>query len=422
MSERSPYGTLWMVGMPLGHPGDITLRALEVLRSVSFVAAEDTRKAGWWFREFGIDVPLLSCHSHNEAGRAERVIAALSGGSDVAYVSDAGSPGISDPGGVLARAVAEAGYRVSPLPGASAVTAALSICGLPGRGYHFLGFLPRDRSKRRAELKALAGSRRPIALLESPRRVRALLALAREVLGEREVVLCRELTKTYEEVLRGSISELLEALPAAPRGEITLIIGGAGAAEAAVAGADGAVRAPIERAHELYADGLSRSQIARQLSRESGGALDRRAAYQIAGEAAATPRERPALHIALRGHPALRATHGKTLEIKRDTSLSPRETCVIGVGARWDAPAIKSLRGRVEVTVSIGGLSDHFEAQINPGFASAERIVFRKSRHRSEVTLGVAASKGAADIRRELIALLADPEARAELTISGGGR
>lgn len=420
MSERSPYGTLWMVGMPLGHPGDITLRALEVLRSVSFVAAEDTRKAGWWFREFGIEVPLLSCHSHNEAGRVDRVIAALSGGSDVAYVSDAGSPGVSDPGGVLARAVAAAGYRVSPLPGPSTVTAALSICGLPGRGYHFLGFLPRDRSKRRAELRALAGSRRPIVLLESPRRVRGLLSLALEVLGEREVVLCRELTKTYEEVLRGGISELLEALPAAPRGEITLVIGGS--ESAAVAGDDGSVRPPMERAHELYASGMSRSQIARQLSRESGGALDRRAAYQIAGEAACAPRESPVLHIALRGHPALRATHAKTLEIKRDTALSPRETCVIGVGARWDAPAIKSLRGRVEVTVSVGGLSDRFEAQINPGFASAERIVFRKSRHRSEVTLGVAASKGAADIRRELIAALTDPEARAELTISGGGR
>lgn len=417
MSDRSPYGTLWMVGMPLGHPGDITLRALEVLQSVSFVAAEDTRRAGWWFREFGIKVPLLSCHSHNEAERVERVITALSKGSDVAYVSDAGSPGVSDPGGVLARAVAEAGYRVSPLPGASAVTAALSICGLPGRGYHFLGFLPRDRSKRRAELKALAGSVRPIVVLESPLRIRALLEVAREALGEREAVLCRELTKTYEEVLRGTLSELLDALPKTPKGEITLVIGGAGEAEAAVVAEEGPALAPLERARTLHASGLSRSQIARQLSRESGGALDRRAAYQIAGEAASAPREAPSVRFTVRGHPDLRGTHAKTLEFKRGGELSRRETCVVGVGADWDAPAIKSLRGRVEVTITAGALSERFEAQINPGFASGERIVFRKSRHRSEVTLGVGATRGAADLDRALVAHLAAPDATAEVVI-----
>src|SRR5436190_1559016 len=213
MKEELPPltpGTLYLVATPIGNLEDITLRALRVLKECDVVAAEDTRHSGRLLQHFDISKPLLSYFQFNEARRSEEIIERLRRGEKVALVTDAGTPGISDPGERVVRAALAAGFRVEPVPGACALVAALTASGLATDEFHFIGFLPHksgQRRKRLEELKATAGT---LVLYESPYRVEKLLAELQEIWPERPVVLARELTKKFEEFLRGTPAELRE--------------------------------------------------------------------------------------------------------------------------------------------------------------------------------------------------------------------
>jgi len=222
-------GTLYIVATPIGNLEDITLRALRILASVSLVAAEDTRRTQILLRTYDIKVPLVSLREHNEEGMSRRLIETLTAGADIAYVTDAGTPGLSDPGGRLIRNAVATGLRVVPIPGPTAAIAALSVSALPMDTFLFLGFLPSRSSSRRAFLATLAGERRTMVFYESPQRVLATLKDMESLWGERHVALARELTKVHEEVLRGSFREVIALLEErVMKGEITLVVGGAG--------------------------------------------------------------------------------------------------------------------------------------------------------------------------------------------------
>jgi 16S rRNA (cytidine1402-2'-O)-methyltransferase len=225
-------GTLHIVATPIGNLEDVTLRALRVLREVDQVLAEDTRRTRVLLDHFGIPQRATSLHAHNEAARTAQVIDALGEGRDVALVSDAGTPLVSDPGERLVAAVVAAGHRVEAVPGASALLAALAVSGLPTERVLFLGFLPRKAGARRRLLEAQRGRPEALVLFESPRRVATTLGEIVDVLGDRPAVLARELTKRHEEVSRARASELAAVLEASPpRGECTLVIAGAAADE-----------------------------------------------------------------------------------------------------------------------------------------------------------------------------------------------
>ncbi|MBX5446485.1 16S rRNA (cytidine(1402)-2'-O)-methyltransferase [Sphaerobacter sp.] len=218
-------GTLYLVATPIGNLEDITLRALRILREVSLIAAEDTRHSGRLLKHFGIETPMVSYHGHSGPGRVDEILAALETG-DVAVISDAGMPGISDPGFALVRAAAERGIRVEPVPGPSAVIAAVAASGLVPGGFLFLGFPPRRPSERRKLLASLADLPYPLVLYEAPHRLRATLADLAAVLGNRPVALCRELTKVHEEITRTTLAAAhatLEERP--PRGEYVVVVG-----------------------------------------------------------------------------------------------------------------------------------------------------------------------------------------------------
>jgi 16S rRNA (cytidine1402-2'-O)-methyltransferase len=219
-------GTLYLVATPIGNLEDITLRALRTLKECDLVAAEDTRRTGQLLKHFGISKPLLSYFQFNEAKRSEQLLERLSHGEKLALVTDAGSPGISDPGERVVKAAIAAGFRVEAVPGPSALIAALTPSGLPTDEFHFVGFLPHKSGQRRSKLQQLAGLPGTLVLYESPYRVQRLLAELTEVFPEREVVLARELTKKFEEFLRGKPSILLEQLESrAIRGEFVVMIG-----------------------------------------------------------------------------------------------------------------------------------------------------------------------------------------------------
>jgi 16S rRNA (cytidine1402-2'-O)-methyltransferase len=219
-------GTLYVVATPIGNLGDITLRALRVLSNVGLIAAEDTRTIRKLLSAHGIKAPrLLSYNDHNMRTRIPAIVAALND-ADVALVSEAGMPGISDPGVELVAAAAGAGIRVEPLPGPSALTAALAASGLPARTFRFLGFMPRHKRDRTALLREAARSTDTIVIFEAPHRVRATLAELSDALGERRIAASREMTKIHEEIFRGTIAQALEHFDA-PRGEFTLVIEGA---------------------------------------------------------------------------------------------------------------------------------------------------------------------------------------------------
>ncbi|GIV00316.1 MAG: ribosomal RNA small subunit methyltransferase I [Actinomycetota bacterium] len=221
-------GTLYVVGTPIGNLGDMTDRARETLRTVDLVAAEDTRRTGRLLKAFGIRAKLLSLFEGNERERTERVLSILREGKDVALVSDAGMPGISDPGYRLVRACAEEGIPVVVVPGPSAVIAALVVSGLPTDRWIFEGFLPRRASERRARLRALRHDPRTVVLFEAPQRVATLLRDVLVELGDRRAVLARELTKLHEQVVRGRVSEVLATLADhEPKGEVVLVLEGA---------------------------------------------------------------------------------------------------------------------------------------------------------------------------------------------------
>ncbi len=258
-------GTLFVVATPLGNLEDLTLRALRVLREVSLVACEDTRRTQLLLRAHGIASRTTSYFEHNERWKGERILSELRLGRDVALVSDAGTPGISEPGYRLVREARAEGLRVVPVPGPSAAIAALSVSGLPTDRFLFVGFLPPRSGPRRRALATLAGERTTLVLYESPLRVVELLTEMQEAFGDREAFLCREATKLHEEYRRGPLSALREALSAreAVKGEIVLVV--AGASDAAPPDTD-----PLELYRRLAAEGLTRREAVKEVARRCG--------------------------------------------------------------------------------------------------------------------------------------------------------
>ena len=219
-------GTLYLVATPIGNLEDITLRALRTLKECDLVAAEDTRRSGQLLRHFGISKPMLSYFKFSEARRSEEIIERLRRGEKVALVTDAGSPGISDPGERVVRAAIQAGFRVESVPGPAAAVAALTASGLPTDEFHFIGFLPHKSGQRRRKLEALKSCPGTLVIYESPYRIEKLLQELAEVYGARPVVLARELTKRFEEYLRGTPAALLESLQhRAIKGEFVVLVG-----------------------------------------------------------------------------------------------------------------------------------------------------------------------------------------------------
>jgi 16S rRNA (cytidine1402-2'-O)-methyltransferase len=219
--------TLYIVPTPIGNLEDITLRALRILREVTLIAAEDTRTSRILLQHYEISTPLTSYHEHNKLTKIEAIFDALANG-DVALISDAGTPGISDPGYELISAAIERGIRVEPLPGASAIITGLVGSGLPTDSFLYLGFLPRKASALRQFLDSIASERHTLITYESPNRLTDTLSLMLDVLGDRPACVARELSKKFETFQRGTLSEILEHFEAnPPRGEITLVVGGA---------------------------------------------------------------------------------------------------------------------------------------------------------------------------------------------------
>ena len=256
-----------MVATPLGHLEDMTLRAVRILRSVSLVACEDTRHTARLLQAHGVTATLTSYFEHNERWKGERILDELRAGRDVALVSDAGTPGISDPGFRLVRDARAEGLPVVPVPGASAVITALSVSGLPTDRFLFVGFLPAKAGARRRALADLAAQRETLVFYESPVRVVATLADMAEALGDREAFLCREATKLHEEYRRGTLSEIGRELAGRPavKGEIVLVV--AGAAEAPAAVSEESIESTFAR---LLAAGLTRREAAKEVARQRG--------------------------------------------------------------------------------------------------------------------------------------------------------
>jgi 16S rRNA (cytidine1402-2'-O)-methyltransferase len=283
-AERAEGGRLFIVATPIGNLGDVTYRAVEVLSTVSLVAAEDTRLTRRLFARYEIATSLVSYHARSGPRREAELLEHLRAGRDLALVTDAGTPMVSDPGGELAGAWAAEGGAVVPIPGASAVLAALVACGLAAPRWSFEGFLPRSGRERRDRLSRIAADERACVVYEAPSRVPATLVdLAAAAGGERRAAICRELTKLHEEVVRGPLRELATRAAAGEimlRGEFVIVIEGLTAAASAQARADAAPTMADARAEvgRLIASGLKRSEAVRQIAAATG--LDRRELYR----------------------------------------------------------------------------------------------------------------------------------------------
>jgi len=287
LREAFTVGTLYLVATPLGNLEDITLRALRILREARVIAAEDTRHTRKLLNHFAIATPTISYHEHSGPVGIAAVLAALAEG-DVALVSDAGTPAISDPGADLIGAALTAGYPVVPIPGPSAVVTALIASGLPTSEFTFLGFLPRRSQERRAVLLSISHEPRTLVIYEAPHRLRASLDDLLAVLGDREVCLARELTKVHEQWLRGTLSALKARYDGQdePRGEYTLVIAGASQVPQSQTEEEPealAIRAR-DRLRELLAAGNGTRDAAAVVAREFG--LPRREMYRVALELA----------------------------------------------------------------------------------------------------------------------------------------
>lgn len=225
-------GELFLVATPIGNLADITLRALDILKTVDLIACEDTRTSGVLLAHYGIATKTVSYHSHNEAASAAGLVEQLQQGKRIALVSDAGTPLLSDPGARLVAACAEAGIRVTPIPGASALLSALTISALPPLPFHFAGFLPTKKKERDAILASLQRIEATLAFYEAPHRLLETLEALQQNFGDRQAAVARELTKLYEECIRSTLSELTQHFTAtAPRGECVILVGGAAPAE-----------------------------------------------------------------------------------------------------------------------------------------------------------------------------------------------
>ena len=222
-------GTLYVVSTPIGNLEDLTLRALRILKEVDIVACEDTRHTRILLAHYGIVKPLLSYHEQNERQRTAELLERLRADASVALVTDAGTPALSDPGYAIVHAASAQGIPVIAVPGASAVTAALAVAGLPTDRFAFLGFLPRKSAERKRTLETLASIPWTLVFFEAPHRLRDMLQDVEDVLGDRQVAVGRELTKRFEEVIRGPVSEVQDHFRTTePRGEFTVVVAGAG--------------------------------------------------------------------------------------------------------------------------------------------------------------------------------------------------
>jgi 16S rRNA (cytidine1402-2'-O)-methyltransferase len=270
-----PGGTLFVVSTPIGNLGDLSVRAVETLRSVDVILAEDTRHTRALLHHFDLHTPLESHHEHNEASSTPGLVRRLQAGASMALVSDAGTPLLSDPGARLVHAAAAAGVTVVPIPGASALLAALVGAALPSDRFTFFGFLPRKGGERREALAEIAALRHTAVLFEAPNRVGDTLSeLAAAGAGAREAVVARELTKQFEEFCRGTVDELAARFAeTAPRGEVVLVVRGGESTPLD----EGAVR---DRAAALRAEGLSARDVVRVLMDEHGA--PRNLAYRLA--------------------------------------------------------------------------------------------------------------------------------------------
>jgi 16S rRNA (cytidine1402-2'-O)-methyltransferase len=272
-------GTLFVVATPIGNMDDISLRACTVLTDVDAIAAEDTRHSGRLLSHLGIRTELISCHEHNESERIPQLLARLRAGEDIALISDAGTPLVSDPGYRLVSAVAEGGIRVSPVPGSSAAMAALSVAGLPTDAVLFAGFLPSTDKRRTERLKLLSIRTETLVFFESVHRIQASLSAMTRILGpDRQAVAARELTKLHETLYRGTLAEVLTQIstdPGGNKGEYTLIVAGAAASPPADA-------AELDRALQVLLGYLGVRQAADAAAKLLG--VKKNAAYKRALE------------------------------------------------------------------------------------------------------------------------------------------
>lgn len=267
MSNEVKRGTLYIVATPIGNLEDITVRAVRILREADLIAAEDTRHSRKLLSHFAITKPLTSYFDHNKALKGPYIIQQLAEGRSVALITDAGTPCISDPGYQLVRDAVADGYTVVPVPGPSAAIAALSASGLPTDAFVFEGFLPNRQGKRREKLTSLKEERRVIIFYESPNRLQATLADVKEVLGERELVVARELTKLYEEFIRGATSSVIDKLSQRTiKGEVVILMGPAMASSS-----DEASLSAVDRLNDYLSRGtMTLKDAVKQVVSETG--------------------------------------------------------------------------------------------------------------------------------------------------------
>ena len=263
--------TLYVVATPIGNLEDITLRALRILGLVKLIAAEDTRKTRHLLKTHGIKTPLTSYHEHNKMTKLSYLLEQMQDG-DIALVSDAGMPGVSDPGYELIVAAIQQGITVIPVPGPSSIITALAVSGLPTDRFLFIGFLPRKKGQRRNFLESLVDQQATLIALEAPHRIRQSLSDLTEVLGERRVAVCRELTKIYEEIFRGTLSQAYQHF-SEPRGEFTLVIEGNRQQRPL---AEDEIKAALKRLHHKGA--LGKEAVA-QVAAQNG--LSKREVYKL---------------------------------------------------------------------------------------------------------------------------------------------
>lgn len=270
-------GTLYLVATPIGNLGDITIRALETLKSVDLIACEDTRQTGKLLAHFGISAKLLSYHEHNEQARAEELKNLLLAGKNVAVATDAGTPGIADPAFRVVQAAIEAGVNIVPIPGAVAFTSAAIVSGLPTDRLFFGNFLPARKNERRRRLQEAAAIPATLVFYESPHRLKAVLADCLEILGNRRATVVRELTKLHEEAIRGDLKDLIAKYSETePRGEIVLVIDRSQVQSPKLEVQN--LKTIAARVSELESEGLDQRAALKQAAREFG--ISRSEAYR----------------------------------------------------------------------------------------------------------------------------------------------